>query len=856
MGLAHYHAKRDFKKTPEPHGRVAAGKSKALSYLIQKHAASHLHYDFRLELDGVLLSWAVPKGPSLDPADKRLAMHVEDHPLDYGGFEGTIPKGQYGGGTVMLWDRGTWTPVGDAKAGYGKGHLKFDLDGEKLKGRWALIRTHGSKYGGKSEAWLLVKDLDDSARRGVDARIVESEPDSVVSGRSIDAIAKAGDHEWNSNRSAKENVLAGAVTKAKTPPAADAGGKRASMPNTLSPTLATLVGEPPKGEDWMHEIKYDGYRSVARLRNGKVRLLSRSGKDWTDKFIAIAGQVAKLKAKSAWLDGEVCSVDAKGRSSFQGLQNALSGTGTSELVYFVFDLPYLDGYDLRGVTLGERKRQLEDLLGRSKTSLRYSPDIRGSGDEVLRQACSMSLEGIVSKRVDSTYATGLRSRSWVKVKCSKRQELVIGGFTDPQRSRQGFGALLLGVYEDGKLRYSGKVGTGFDDKLLVKMRATLDRLETKTAPFVNPPLGFEAKGAHWVEPTLVAEVQFTEWSDAGALRHPSFLGLRADKRAADVVREREVPMKTKQAEPKSSTSTSADTVAGVKLSNPDKPYFPEAGLTKISMARYYEAVADWILPLIKGRPLSLVRCPDGWSKECFYQKHADKSVHAAVSRVQVRESNGPATYFSADSLSALVGLVQWGVIELHPWGSHVPQPEKPDVLIFDFDPADEVPWSKVVEAAKMLKTLLDKLGLACFLKTTGGKGLHVVVPIKRTLTWDQAKTFTKAVADLLVKTFPDRFLATVSKSKRQGKIFIDYLRNAEGSTAIAPYGIRARKNAPVSTPIAWKELAKDVRFDYFNVKNVPARLARLREDPWKAFASTRRAVTAAMFRQVGSGLIE
>ena len=873
MGLAQYHAKRDFKKTPEPHGRIAQREQKALAYLIQKHAASHLHYDFRLELDGVLLSWAVPKGPSLDPADKRLAMHVEDHPLEYGSFEGTIPKGQYGGGTVMLWDRGTWEPLGDPRAGYRKGHLKFDLDGEKLKGRWALIRTHGSKYGGKAEAWLLVKDTDEFAQRGVDARIVEAEPDSVASGRSIEAIAGAGDHEWNSNRSAKENVRAGAVARpARAPavsndPASVHGAKRVAQPDQISPTLATLVDKPPHGDDWIHEIKYDGYRILARWAGGKVRLLSRNGKDWTDKFAAIAGQVKKIKAKSAWLDGEVCAVDAKGRSSFQGLQNALNGSGAKALVYFVFDLPYLDGYDLRGAALSERKRLLQALLERSGTLLRHSPDVRGSGDEVYRQACSMSLEGIVSKRLDSAYGSGLRTRHWVKVKCALRQEMVIGGFTDPQGSRSGFGALLLGVHENGRLRYAGKVGTGFDDKLLVDLRTKLDRLERDAAPFVNPPRGFEAKGAHWVEPKLVAEVRFTEWSEAGALRHPSFLGLRADKKAADVVRETQVHVepnpksskagngvKTKPRKAKSAGAASADTVAGVKLSNPDKPYFPEANLTKISLARYYEAVADRMLPLVKGRPLSLVRCPDGWNRECFYQKHADKSVHAAVSRVRVPESNGTATYFSADSLQALIGLVQWGVIELHPWGSHVPQPEKPDVLIFDFDPADDVPWEKLVEAVKMLKTLLAKLGLTGFLKTTGGKGLHVVVPIKRTLTWDQAKTFTRAVADLLVRTFPDRFLATVSKSKRQGKIFIDYLRNAEGATAIAPYGIRARKNAPVSTPIAWEELAKDVRFDYFNVKTVPLRLSRLREDPWKGFATTRQAVTAAMFEQVGSGM--
>lgn len=747
----------------------------------------------------------------------------------------------------------------------------------------ALSKTHGSKYGGKAEAWLLIKDTDEYARRGEDARIVDAEPDSAASGRSLEDIARANDHEWHSNRSVKENVRTGAVgavkqgavrkgeaksgkpvrKTSKSGPAGVTGARLAPLPAALSPPLCTLVDAPPKGKDWIHEVKYDGYRLMCRLEDGEVRIFTRSGKDWTDRFGKIAAGIKRLKAKSAWIDGELCAIDQAGRSSFQSLQNALSSSNASNLVFFAFDLPCLNGYDLKDVVLTERKRLLAQLLKRPPAMIRYSPEVRGSGAAVFRQACSLSLEGIVSKRSDSTYSAGVRTRNWIKVKCELRQEMVIGGFTDPQGSRAGFGALLLGVYEDGKLRYAGKVGTGFDDALLETMRAQLNKLETKTAPFVNPPRGYEAKGAHWIEPRLVAEVKFTEWSDTGALRHPAFVGLREDKMATEVVREKTGPtaaapaaskakIKAKEATRQSNVEAQGDTVAGVKLSHPDKLLYPEAGLSKLSLARYYESIADWILPHLKNRPLSLVRCPDGWNKECFYQKHADKSVHAAVSRVEVPEGGGTATYFAANTLPALIGLVQWGVTELHPWGSRSPNPEKPDRLIFDFDPADDVTWHRLVEAVHTLKTLLDDLGLAAFLKTTGGKGLHVVVPIKRTLSWAEAKDFSKAIADLLSKTFPDRYLASLSKSKRTGRIFIDYLRNAEGATAIGPYAIRSRKNAPVSTPIEWKELEQDVRFDYFNVKNVPARLAKLRQDPWEAIDTSSRTVTAAMFTRVGA----
>jgi bifunctional non-homologous end joining protein LigD len=626
---------------------------------------------------------------------------------------------------------------------------------------------------------------------------------------------------------------------------------------------------------------------LCRVDKGKVTIFSRSGKQWTEAMGSVAEAVAAIGLKSAWLDGEVAVVDVRGRTSFQALQNALSNPSGQRLVYFVFDLLYLDGYDLQGVALRERKRLLRLLLPEKAHGVNFSADLSGSGEEFFKQACALGLEGAVSKRADSIYRGGVRTRDWVKVKCGKRQEMVIGGFTDPQGSRSGFGALLMGVYEsDGTLRYSGKVGTGFNESLLASLRRKLDRMERKTTPFANPPRGFEAKGVHWVEPKLVAEVSFTEWTEDGTLRHPSFQGLREDKKAADVVRERPAdeadsgisnmpkptpslapakPARKPATDPKPTQRVAAsavkakaaaeasDTIAGVKLSHPDKLYFPEAKLAKQDLARFYETVADWILPHLRGRPLSLVRCPDGWGGECFYQKHASKSVNPAVGRIQVPEGGGTATYMTAESASALVALVQWGVLELHPWGSSEPRLDRPDRLIFDFDPDDAVTWDELVSAVGVLRTLLSDLGLAGFLKTTGGKGLHVVVPIRTTIDWGQAKGFTKAIADVMARTFPDRFIAVMSKSRRKGKIFIDYLRNAEGATAIAPYSLRARANAPVATPIAWKELKTDVRFDHFNARTVPSRLSTLKSDPWADFLGTRQTISKAMFKRVGYG---
>jgi bifunctional non-homologous end joining protein LigD len=868
MALEVYRRKRNFAVTPEPKGRTVKRRAQGLQFVIQKHAASHLHYDFRLELNGVLLSWAVPKGPSLDPADKRLAMHVEDHPIEYGEFEGIIPAKQYGAGTVLLWDRGTWEPKEDPEAGYRKGKLKFELHGEKLKGGWVLVRSHGGKYDGE-KSWLLIKENDEFARRGAGTLAVDDQPQSVVSGRTLEDIAHDPDREWHSNKSVAENVAAGEVRKRK--PRMDlarvAGARKMAMPELIEPQLATLVKSAPEGGDWLHEMKYDGYRMLCRIEDGNAAMVSRNAKDWTDAFAGVARSAARLPVESAWIDGEVVVLLPDGRSSFQALQNALSGEHADRLHYFVFDLPYLNGYDLRGVPLHERKALLHRLLEKAPARIRESVHIAGGGKAFFEQGCRLGLEGIVSKRADSLYRAG-RGRDWVKVKCAQRQELVIGGFTDPEGSRRGFGALHLGVYEaDGKLRYAGKVGTGFDDALLRSLRGKLDELVQERPPFIDPPKGAEARRSHWVQPKLVAEVSFTEWTDDGTLRHPSFQGLREDKRAQDVVRERPVASDEAQDAPAPAAAEKTarkpttkarkigadddDTVAGVRITNPDKVLYPEAKLTKRDLAEYYAAVGERMLPHVAGRPLTLVRCPNGWEGKCFYQKHVDAAVPEVIDRVEVQESEKIGVYTMANSVSAIVALLQMGVLEMHPWGALADSLDRPDRIIFDFDPDDGLPWVHLTQSVRLLKTLLGELGLEGFLKTTGGKGLHVVVPVEPRLPWETVKGFTKAVAELLTHTFPDRFTAKLAKQRREGRVFLDYLRNAEGATAVAAYSTRARTNAPVSMPLSWTELKRDVRFDCFNVRNVAARLAHQKKDPWEGFAEVKQAITPAMMKQVG-----
>jgi bifunctional non-homologous end joining protein LigD len=879
--LSEYRAKRDFAVTAEPEG--AAPGDGVGRFVVQRHRARRLHYDFRLEVGGVLASWAVPRGPSLDPAARQLAVHVEDHPLEYGGFEGIIPKGQYGGGTVLLWDRGTWTPEGDPVAGYRKGHLKFRLEGEKLHGGWHLVRLHGERAGEDKENWLLFKAEDEAAVPGSADAVTAEYPASVETGRSLEEIAADPDRVWQSNREEKVTKKAEKAAPAKAAPkpkkataAPVPSAKKGKMPVGIEPQLATLVSDPPPGEDWVHELKLDGYRILCAVEDGEARIYTRHAKDWTDRFGPVAAAAAKLPCSSALLDGEVVVLEANGVSSFQALQNALTTDRERDLVYFAFDLLHLDGWDLRPASLLARKGALRELLAGAgdegdAATIRFSDHVEGQGEGFYRQACKHGLEGVVAKRAGAPYRSG-RGKDWVKVKCLKRQELIIVGYTDPEGSRTGFGALLLGVHdESGELVFAGRVGTGFDDRTLRDLRQRLGKLERKTPAFKNPPRGAEARRSHWVEPELVGEVAFTEWTREGVLRHPTFQGLREDKPASEVVREepqdRPQPKAAVQREtakkktggkrmappvhPAPEGAAKASEFSGVRFTHPERVLFPEQGVTKRDLAIYYERIADWILPQIADRPLTLVRCPEGRQKQCFYQKHVTDQFPASVRRVEVDENDKTVNYGAVRSMEGLLSLVQMGVLEFHIWGAHVDQVEKPDYVVFDLDPDEGLPWERVVEGARTMRQLLDHLGLRTFLKTTGGKGLHVCLPLVRRAGWDEVKAFTKAVSEAVVAHDPGKYTSKLPKASRKGKIFIDYLRNGRGATSICAYSTRARTDAPVSAPLFWEELDTDVRANTYTVKNLPERLEGLKSDPWEEFSKVRQSLTAAMKKAVG-----
>lgn len=855
--LDRYRRKRRFDRTPEPEGAGPSATGSGRLFVVQQHAARRLHYDVRLELDGTLKSWAVPKGPSLDPGQKRLAVHVEDHPIEYADFEGVIPPKQYGAGTVMVWDRGLWIPDRDPAAAYRKGHVSFRLEGRKLRGGWSLIRMRRPSDEEAKEQWLLVKERDAEARSGDGAEIVNRLTESVVSGRTIEEIARDKSRVWNSDRGKAD-------ARPTDVPARVKGASKAPMPDWIAPQLATPAEGPPRGSGWLHEIKLDGYRILARVRGREVCLLSRNRKDWTAKLPAQARAVAGLGLHDAWLDGEVVAMDRDGRTNFQALQNAFDTSSSESLVYCVFDLPYLNGYDLRRAPLIERKRLLASLVadGSAGGRIRYSDHIVGEGAAAFSEACRRGLEGLIAKRVDAPYLSG-RGRTWLKAKCERRQEFVIGGYTEPSGSRRWLGALLLGFYEDGVLRYAGRVGTGFSEDSLRSLHAALRELEQPTPSFANPPTGSEARGVHWVKPDMVAEVRFSEWTNEGILRQPSFQGLRQDKPARVIRREEPVhePGIDRQSTGEESpggrsgghardASRSKPEGGGARLSNPDRVLFPDMGLTKRGLARYYESVADWILPHLKGRPLTLVRCPQGFHQDCFYQKHVNERVPEAIGRIDIEEDDGRETYMVADTLDAVLGLVQMGVLELHTWGAKRDRVERPDRMIFDLDPDPSVPWARVVEAAQLMRVLLEELGLTSFVKTTGGKGLHVVAPLQRVHGWDDVKKFSKAVAVHMVRTIPGRFTANMAKRARAGKIYVDYLRNARGATAIAAYSTRAKPGAPVSVPLAWEELSPDLASDHFTVSNVPQRLRSLRIDPWKEYGGIRQRLTEDMSRRL------
>lgn len=845
--LKEYRRKRDFRRTPEPEGgSESQAEGPGGSYVIHKHAARNLHYDLRLEQDGVLRSWALPKGPGIEPGDRRLAVQVEDHPLEYGEFEGTIPQKEYGGGTMMLWDCGRWMPV---KKNNGD-QLDFVLEGQKLHGAWTLVRMHG-RDDEDGRNWLLIKRKDEPT-----GSVPPPGDHSVMTGRSMEEIAR--DEQSKPER----GNAPGKITPPE--PAELRGASRKPLPEDFRPKLATLAPKAPSEPGWIHEIKFDGYRIMVRIQNGQSRLISRNGLDWTARFPELAAQLKQMPAEDALIDGEVVALGADGISSFRGLQEALRDGRTGALVYQAFDLLSLNGYDLTRVALVERKQTLARLLAAGGYAangfVRYTDHLDASGPAFHQQACRLGLEGIIAKRRTEAYQSG-RAKDWLKIKCTRQDEFVVGGYTDPAGSRSGFGALLLGANDaDGRLVHVGRVGTGFSGRQLRDLQATLAEREVSRAAFHDPPA---ARGVHWVRPELVVDVEFAGWTRDGQLRHASFRGLREDKEPDEVrlagdgkaaaipAANGGAPRRSSKRSGSGSDSASDNEVEGVKLSHPERILYPDQGVTKLDLARYYAEVQDWILPQLAERPLSLVRCPQGRNKQCFFQKHPGEAIAASVPRVTIQEKEGSSEYLYVRSAADLVALVQAGVLEFHPWGSRVDDLERPDYMVFDLDPGEGVAWSDMQKAATGMRDRLSTLGLTGFLRTTGGKGLHVVVPIKPGEGWAAVKAFAHAVCRQHAHDDPKRFTTDMSKARRKGRIFLDYLRNGRGATAIASYSTRARQGAPVAVPLRWDELNAALRSDRYNTANLRRRLGVLKSDPWEDFEDARRPLSRDMRRILG-----
>jgi bifunctional non-homologous end joining protein LigD len=811
LDIETYNKKRDFAKTKEPRGRRLKGKGD--SFVVQKHDASRLHWDFRLELDGVLKSWAVPKGPSLDPGENRLAMRTEDHPLDYGGFEGTIPNGEYGGGTVMLWDQGRWIPDPrkDPSKTIDEGHLHFTLEGDRMKGEWVMFRLK-PKPGERAEPWMLKKVTDDFADPGDGDALVDNCVTSLTTGRTMAEIA-AGEDEWRSNRGGQKGGR-GKRKASKAPPPFE------------EPQLATLVDEVPPGSEWVHEYKYDGYRLLLSVGDGVATAWTRKGLDWSDKFKALVKAAARLPA-GCLIDGEAVALDDDGKPSFQLLQATLKDRRGANLAYYAFDLLTDRGEDIRKLSNIERKERLAALLEGVSPPILYGDHVIGRGGALLEEVCKQGGEGIVSKKASAAYS-GTRTRNWLKVKCIQRQEFVIIGWSESDK-RLGFRALLLAAKDGGKLTYVGKVGTGFNAKLIQELMARMEPLAIDKMPAEVPRP--DRKGAHWIEPKLVAEINFSEFTDDGILRHPSFVALREDKPAKDVVKEVPKHLSAKEAKPKRSRSKKTALASaedfGIEISSPERVIFPELKLTKKDLADYYAAVEPLIMVDAANRPMTLIRCPGGRTGECFFQKHDKGTFGPHVKHIPIEESNGAVEdYLYFDDIRGLLASVQMGTVEFHGWGSKVEKVECPDRLVFDLDPDVGLDFNKVKTAAVRLKALLEDLGLKSFPLLSGGKGIHVVVPLDQSTDWPMVKSFAERFSRAISEAEPQTFTANIRKVQRKGRIFLDWLRNQRGATAVMPYSARAREGAPVSAPIAWEELDRYDSGHHFGIRDADELLDR------------------------------
>ena len=808
--LEEYNRKRNFEKSGEPEGEPERPK-KCLKFVVQHHIARRDHYDLRLEWDGVLLSWAVPKGPSYDTRDKRLAIQVEDHPLEYRNFEGTIPKGEYGGGVVMLWDEGCWEPQTDVDEGLGKGSLKLVLKGRRLKGKWALVRLK-AKAGETKDNWLLLKEKDDYAKT---ADGISGFTTSIRTGRTMAEIEEG------------------------------AGEKIVRNPfGTADVQLAKLVAAIPEDEDWLYELKYDGYRILAYVEGNSARLITRNGNDYADRFQDIAYSLIDWAAGRAMvLDGEMVITDAEGRTDFQALQNYMRNPGGKNLTYIIFDLLALDGADLRGQRLIDRKESLEALMKDCPESLYYSQSIRGNGKENFLAACKANLEGVVGKKANSAYS-GTRNGDWIKLKCDQRQEFVIGGYTLSDKKIRGVSSLLLGVYEGRELVYAGRAGTGLTMRSMEELENKFERIKRKTAPFKQAPESRKNEKITWLEPELVAEIKFAGWTEEHLLRQASFKGLRTDKEPGDIKKEnaddkiqadkrmKEEQSSAKDLEGAMKTNGDSTIINGIKITNPDKVIFDDPEITKADVVRYYAKVSERMLPYVGHRILSIVRCPKGISQSCFYKKHPGPDNKGIVTMPVLTGSGEKEDYFYIENAAGLIFEAQMGTLEFHTWGSRADDLEKPDTMVFDLDPDEGMDLETVRRGVKDIKSVLEQLSLISFLKTSGGKGYHVVVPFKSSVEWDAFHDFARRIAEVMEQQWPDRYTSNVRKNKRKNRIFIDWIRNGRGATSIAPYSVRARKGAPVSMPITWEEL-DTVAPDGVNMADALIRVDG--NDPWKDF---------------------